>query len=1066
MDITFYQNIFELSFEGVLIMDDHSTILMTNPSCDKLFGYGPEELINKKMETLVPNIDPESKNNNSKLLGFKKNGSQVPIKIKKSSIKIQNEKATLVFITDHIVHMPAQLVLETDKQKMNEAQRIANLGSWSWNLKTDERHWSDEFYRILGLSPGSPKLNAESAVEFIHPDDREAAIQAVNNAIENHIPYSYQKRIVREDGTIRYVAANGTVEYSPKGKPIVMIGTMQDVTNQKLLEKKLKASEQKNKAILEALPDVLTIHDKNGTILEIHVPDPSYLIVPKEQLIGKNIKDLPVVMGEAMVKAFSEVVDSQKMKLLEVSAPISDRMVDYECRLVPLMQDKILTISRNITQNKTLQNILHLRNRALEAAGNGIILVDAQDTNLPITYCNKAFVAITGYSREELIGLNCRILQKNDRDQKEIAIMAKAIQKGKPSRVTIRNYRKDGTLFWNDVYITPLHNQKGELTHFIGVHNDATKRVKENLLKEEVRSLLEMIALQMPLKEICDKIVLTMEKEMEDVLGSIFLVNKEKGSLENLSAPSLPKSFTKNIELEAIDSNIACCISAFSKKKVVVKDIANSDLEKGYIDLAISHGIQSCHCYPIISNNNEVLGILSLYSGKSKRIRKDNVKDFINLVYLALERYRFVLDLKESRFQLEKYSELLEEKVNVRTKQLKATLLEVEETNLSLENQISKTKISESKAQTNYTMFSTIAQNFPRGIIMVFNSNFDLIYLEGEELHLMALKKTDFIGLNVSDIPIFSKNEIKQIKNHIEKTLQGKNLAFEMEYNKNSYSVNSSPLYISNTDNVRALFVYTNISDQKRVQLELTKALKLEQEVNELKSRFISMASHEFRTPLSAILSSAILIGKQNAPGMEEKRERHVNRIRTNIKNLVVILNDFLSLSKLEEGKVSVQPQYFELIQFSKILIEEVEPTKKEGQLLILKHVDKAINVYLDPKLLSHILINILSNAIKYSDELKKIIFKIEHEEKYLTLKITDQGIGIPENEQKRLFERFFRANNVTNIQGTGLGLHIVKQYTELMGGTVQFTSEVGKGSSFTIQLPLNLEQNEKNTTD
>ena len=278
-----------------------------------------------------------------------------------------------------------------------------------------------------------------------------------------------------------------------------------------------------------------------------------------------------------------------------------------------------------------------------------------------------------------------------------------------------------------------------------------------------------------------------------------------------------------------------------------------------------------------------------------------------------------------------------------------------------------------------------------------------------------------------------------------------------MEFQNNFYAVNATPLKSNGDGAVWGLFVYNNITDQKNVQAELAKALKAEQELNALKSRFISMASHEFRTPLSAILSSAILIGKQNEPGKEERRKKHVARIRTHVKHLVVILNDFLSLSKLEEGKVQAKPQHFELIQFCKIMVDEMEATKKEGQTIQLRHREDKIPVVLDPKLLSHILINLLSNALKYSDENQEIIMEIRKEEKAIVFSITDSGIGIPEEEQEHLFERFFRAKNATNIQGTGLGLHIVKQYSELMEGTISFRSKPGEGSTFTVKLPHNL---------
>lgn len=335
--------------------------------------------------------------------------------------------------------------------------------------------------------------------------------------------------------------------------------------------------------------------------------------------------------------------------------------------------------------------------------------------------------------------------------------------------------------------------------------------------------------------------------------------------------------------------------------------------------------------------------------------------------------------------------------------------------------------------------------------------------MEGEELKRLHLKKEDFEGKGIDEIPIFSKEQIESIKQDINKTIKGRSLSFELEFQENCYTVNSTPLRSDAETIVWALFVYHNITDQRKVQNKLAEALQVEQELNELRSRFISMASHEFRTPLSAILSSAILIGKQNEPGKEERRMKHVTRIRNNVKNLVVILNDFLSLSKMEEGKVKANPQHFELVHFAKLLVAEMESIKKDDQIIRLTYSEVPIPVFLDPKLLSHILINLVSNALKYSDEGKEVLLDLQRSAGGVIFNIVDNGIGIPEEEQNNLFERFFRAANVTNIQGTGLGLHIVKQYSELMGDNVGFESKIGKGSTFTIQPPLNLKQDEEN---
>jgi two-component system, LuxR family, sensor kinase FixL len=237
----------------------------------------------------------------------------------------------------------------------------------------------------------------------------------------------------------------------------------------------------------------------------------------------------------------------------------------------------------------------------------------------------------------------------------------------------------------------------------------------------------------------------------------------------------------------------------------------------------------------------------------------------------------------------------------------------------------------------------------------------------------------------------------------------------------------------------------------KRVEGDLREALKKEQELGMLKSRFVSMASHEFRTPLSTILSSADLMIKYVKEEQQDRREKHFQKIRSSVDMLTTILNDFLSLSRLEEGGVEVVLETFNIQDFCKEAMEEVQHILKKGQRLRLNHLSKQLMVLMDKKLLKLILINLISNASKYSDEETDITCTVQLSQNTLQMSITDVGIGIPDEDQKHLFDRFFRASNVMNIKGTGLGLHIVKRYAELMNGTVSFESIFGKGSTFTL---------------
>jgi len=241
---------------------------------------------------------------------------------------------------------------------------------------------------------------------------------------------------------------------------------------------------------------------------------------------------------------------------------------------------------------------------------------------------------------------------------------------------------------------------------------------------------------------------------------------------------------------------------------------------------------------------------------------------------------------------------------------------------------------------------------------------------------------------------------------------------------------------------------------RKRAEEDAQKALERERELNELKSKFVSIASHEFRTPLSTVMSSAALIDQYNERKEPEKVAKHVQRIKSSVNHLTAILNDFLSLGKLEEGKIDVVRELLRISDFLKEIEEEITSTLKEGQHLSI-HCEGPTAIYSDPRILRNILFNLISNASKYSPSGKPIYILCEGDEDTLYFHVRDEGIGIPAEDQKHMFDRFFRASNAGNVQGTGLGLNIVKRYVELLGGTIAFRSDFGKGSIFTVTLPL-----------
>jgi PAS domain S-box-containing protein len=323
------------------------------------------------------------------------------------------------------------------------------------------------------------------------------------------------------------------------------------------------------------------------------------------------------------------------------------------------------------------------------------------------------------------------------------------------------------------------------------------------------------------------------------------------------------------------------------------------------------------------------------------------------------------------------------------------------------------------------------------------------IFHDSEETRKSAIKYSKELGNQIS--PGFEVYVAKSRKNGVNKN--------EWTYIKKDgtrFPVSLSVTAFRNNKNEITGFlgVSVDISETKKTEEELKKALAREIELNEMKSRFVSIASHEFRTPLSTVLSSTYLLQKYTLTEEQPKREKHIGRIVSSVTLLTDMLDDLLNVGKIEEGKVSPKFSLFNIKEHIENNIEEIKLILKKGQQIIYNHFGND-QVGLDFSMLTHIVMNLLSNAIKFSPENISILIESKLSDSLLEIVVKDQGMGISKEDQAHLFERFYRSKYAADIQGTGLGLYIVQKYTELMNGRVECKSEPGKGTEFLIKIQM-----------
>ncbi len=381
------------------------------------------------------------------------------------------------------------------------------------------------------------------------------------------------------------------------------------------------------------------------------------------------------------------------------------------------------------------------------------------------------------------------------------------------------------------------------------------------------------------------------------------------------------------------------------------------------------------------------------------------------------------------------YAEELEQRVEQRTEELKKEI-ELRET-------AQKALINSQK------LYETIASNFPNGTISVVDRNFSIVYAEGSELRNLGVNPSVLLGKNYLDnIPVAWQVDFMK---HLADVFEGHDQQFTYGEDDKMYRVRCVPLsrVINEVDQV--LIVENNITSEKRAEREIYMALTKEKQLNELKTNFVSMASHEFRTPLSSILSSAALIGKYPETHQQDNRLKHLLKIKSNVQNLTMILNDFLSLEKIEGGFIKCNPESACVGDLIHSAAEEMQELLKPNQHIVVRDLTDNTAWLMDSYLVRNMLTNLISNALKYSE--KDITLSAEIARNKLSISVKDQGIGISEADQKNLFSRFYRASNASHIQGTGLGLNIIKRYANIIKAQITFESELNIGSKFTIHL-------------
>lgn len=368
--------------------------------------------------------------------------------------------------------------------ELNFAQKIANMGSWTLNLKTNKMNWSENYYRMLGLDIYQGDIPSDYFFQMLHPEDNHLMDTMLEEMLNTREQVSYDMRIKTSDGKIKWMQ-NNIVPVFERNSLTMLKGVNIDITEKKIAEEKVKLQNEQLSAIINAIPDLIFITDQEGTYLEHFKSHQSEkLIIPEDQLIGTNFRDIfDEETANLHIEKTIECLNTQQLVTYEYALEQEGNRTYYEARLVPMANKNILRFIRDFTDKRLKDNELRKLSHAIEQSPVSIVITDL---NANIQYVNPSFTTTSGYSYTEIVGQNTKILKSGLTGKEVYTNLWDTITKGLTWKNEWINRKKNGDLYWESISITPIYDDLGKLINYLAVKQDITERKKA---EQEIREL-------------------------------------------------------------------------------------------------------------------------------------------------------------------------------------------------------------------------------------------------------------------------------------------------------------------------------------------------------------------------------------------------------------------------------------------------------------------------------------------------------------------------------------------------------------------------------------------------
>jgi PAS domain S-box-containing protein len=1117
-----YKGLFENALEGIFILDDESNIIDANPAACSIYGINKTEFMKLRVKNIFPHKSAEEADEiwqgfmNTGLLGGlykyqQKSGAIRYIDFKaKTSFLPGLHLAVFSDVTERMLAEKALRSSEANLQAIfnNTSQRILLLDS-DLKLVTANR----SAYKSIETSLGKKLVMGESIFSYTSSEIIKKSLPLFERVKKGEIiveEFNIRENYWVEISLIPVLDNKETV----RGICVITV----DISYRKKVQLTLEESEARFRSLVQNSSDIITIIDKEGKITYSSPSTEKILGYKNEQLEGKLLDEFIHHGDTAALKTAIKKVTSSARQVNSFEYRFLHSQGYYlnlETTFNNLTQNEhikgIVLNTRDITERKHHEENLRLLERGIDASKNGIIISDPKQPDNPIIYANKAFEQITGYSYNEIIGKNCRFLQNNDHHQAGLEKIRQAVKEEKEVGVILRNYKKNGKLFWNQLNISPVYNKAGELTNFIGVLDDITERkiAEETLIeitqgisggrKDFYLSLAQHLSNSFQMDFVMigeadhDKIkTKVLMKDGEAQKNIEFSIKKspaelifEKGACvtfgntsEKFSQKQFPVKQTLDEFMGVPLLNSAGkkigIIGVISRTKFQNKPVletllnifsvrAAAELERDYNIAALKQSEEKFR--NLAQNSPDLIYIIDLYHKRvvyfnRKTILGYNTNEFEfsdtwNAIVHPEDRKRVLIHWEKFLKSSDNKTEAMEYRMRKKTGEYewvvnRHTIIERNAADKPSQVLLNLTIITERKKAE-----VALKESEARLMTLIENTS-DIIWSVDRELNLTTMNSSFKKLVNNSEKKIISIGN--NLRNVLPESIRDEwvklhNKALNGDTFSTEFNIVVKNKSLSYEISYNPIYSENHVSGVSVFARDITQRKIAENDIirtNFELDSFVYRASHDLRAPLRSVLGLTNLAKIEDDP---EQRNIFLNLIDKSVNKLDTFIADLTNFSRNSRLDITVKK-----IDFKNILQETIDNLKymDNADTIDLKiKIREKSEFYSDPTRFSIIIQNMISNCIKYQNpraEKSWASIDIRSEKDKVVIGVSDNGKGIKEEYLKKIFDMFFRASQ--DSYGSGLGLYITRQVVEKLAGTIEVKSEIGEGTEFTITLP------------